>query len=294
MSPAAPAPPPTVRPRPAVFRALGRDEPPTCIAVAGQAYRLDRVYKHDSWAATALYAAEPPLGEAPSFVVAKINRCEPVALVPMRWLGRRLAAREAAVYERMTGVPGVPRYLGRVGDTGLAHAFVPGDALSTGDEVDPGFLDRLDALVGEFHARGVAIVDLQKAQNILRGEDDRPYLFDFQIAWVLPERGLGRCWPMRRLYRLAIACDLYHLRKHRLRYLRHTLPPEQRESLGRRPWYIRLHRTLTRPLQRLRRGLLVWLGVRDRTGKAATELHAEPGIARRRPHRAASIKQREP
>jgi hypothetical protein len=49
----------SVRPRPPLLRALGRDEPPGEVDIDGQRYRLVRVVKHDSWAATAFYAWRP-------------------------------------------------------------------------------------------------------------------------------------------------------------------------------------------------------------------------------------------
>lgn len=271
-----------VKPRPAVFRALGRDEPPESIVVAERVYRLVTVYKHDSWAATSRYEAVEPIGDDADRIVVKINRVRSVFGVTMRWGGCWLASREAEVFERMAGVDGVPRMVGRVGPTGIAHVFVPGEPLAPNDEVGAPFLDDLERLVAAFHERGVAIVDLQKPENLLRGEDGRPYLLDFQIAWALSRRGIGRSWPMRRLHRIALNGDLYHLRKHRYRFLRDTLSEEQIARLRRRPWYIRLHRGIARPFQVFRRGLLVALGIRARDGKAQSELHAEPGIAKRR------------
>lgn len=265
-----------------MLRALGRDDPPSVLALAGRMYRLATVYKHDSWAATSRYEAVEPLGDDADRVVLKINRVKSVFGLPMRWGGRWLASREAAVFERMAGVPGVPRMVGRVGDTGVAHVFIPGEPLAPGEAVTADFLDDLDRLVAAFHERDIAIVDLQKPENLLRGEDGRPYLFDFQIAWALPRRGLGRSWPMRRLHRISVNADLYHLRKHRYRFLRDTMSEEEIARLRRRPWYIRLHRGIARPFQVFRRGLLVALGIRARDGKAQSELHAEPGIAKRR------------
>ena len=275
-------PTPSVKPRPAVLRALGRDEPPEQITLTDRAYRRVTVYKHDSWAATSLYHAIEPVGDDADRVVVKINRVQSVFGFPMRWGGRWLASREAAVFERMAGVVGVPRMVERVGETGIAHVFVPGEPLAPGDTVGEDFLNDLERLVAAFHERGIAIVDLQKPENLLRGDDGRPYLFDFQIAWTLPRRGLGRSWPMRRLHRIALNGDLYHLRKHRYRFLRDTLSEAEIARLSRRPWYIRLHRGIARPFQVFRRGLLVSLGIRTRDGKAQSELHVEPGIAKRR------------
>ena len=43
------------KPRPALFRALGNHEPPPSVEVDAQTYQLVEVFKHDSWAATAIY-----------------------------------------------------------------------------------------------------------------------------------------------------------------------------------------------------------------------------------------------
>src|SRR5262245_57455230 len=57
-----------IRPRPALFRALGKDEPPGEIIVDGQTYRRVTLFKHDSWAATALYQSTEQT------IVCKFNR----------------------------------------------------------------------------------------------------------------------------------------------------------------------------------------------------------------------------
>jgi hypothetical protein len=48
------------QPRPRVFRALGKADPPEQVEIDGHPYRRVDILKHDSWAATALY--EGPLG----------------------------------------------------------------------------------------------------------------------------------------------------------------------------------------------------------------------------------------
>lgn len=67
-----------VRPRPPLFRALGAAEPPAGVRVDGVDYTRVTVFKHDSWAATALYAADEGL------ITAKFNRIQPIFVVPMR------------------------------------------------------------------------------------------------------------------------------------------------------------------------------------------------------------------
>ena len=76
------------RPRPKLFRALGKHEPPPAITIGDDRYELVEVLKHDSWAATAIYAS------AAEKVVCKFNRLQRIGLLPMRWLGRKLACEQ--------------------------------------------------------------------------------------------------------------------------------------------------------------------------------------------------------
>ena len=92
-----------VRPRPAALRALGADEPPLVVEIDGLTHQLLAVFKHDSLAATALYAG------AGRRVVCKFNRRQPFLGLPTKWLGRYLARHEAKVLRRLSGLPNIPR-----------------------------------------------------------------------------------------------------------------------------------------------------------------------------------------
>jgi hypothetical protein len=254
------------RPRPPIFRALGAAEPPEQIEVAGEPYRLVRVFKHDSWAATALYA-----GRAGQ-IVCKFNRQQSVGGVPMRWLGRLLARREAAVLRKLGDLPNVPRWAGEVTAGGrrlehaVAHDFIPGHPLGDRERVGDRFFPELVGLLREMHRRRIAYVDLHKRENVIVGDDGRPYLIDFQVSLALSDR-----WPARLLLRLARRGDDYHLRKHFAR----CRPDQCGYGLGAvaadRPWWIRLHRLAAQPLRALRRRLLVLCGVRTGRGRVTTE-----------------------
>ena len=269
---------PRVQPRPAVFRALGRHEPPEVVEIAGERFRLREVLKHDSWAATGIYAS------AGGVALCKFNRVQPIFGMPMRWLGRRLAAREAAFIERLAGIEGIPGSDGPVSSAGrpLPHAvsrrWIAGHALAADEAVDECFFPSLRRLLAAMHARGVAHVDLHKRENILVDPAGCPHLIDFQISFALP-RGRVGAWLCAGLLRVLQRCDDYHLLKHELRHR-----PEDR-GLGQadldrlRPWWIRAHRTVAVPFRRLRRRLLVTLGIRDAAGQASSE--AFPEIAHR-------------
>ena len=102
-----------LRKRPAWLRALGDADPPPTVRVAGRDYGLLTVFKHDSWAATALYA--DPEGDR---ITCKFNRMQPVFVIPMQWLGRILARREARFLQLLAPVALVPDEMGPVAAQG--------------------------------------------------------------------------------------------------------------------------------------------------------------------------------
>ncbi len=255
-----------VRPRPPWLRALGRDEPPGQVEIDGETYRLARVVKHDSWAATAFYEGS---GRT---VVCKFNRRQRVGPIPMRWLGRLLARREAAALGRLAGLPGIPPLRGPVSVAGralphaVAHDFIAGRPLARYDRISAEAFDAFRQLLAEVHRRDVAYVDLHKRENILVGDDGRLYLLDFQISFCLKDRWPANSGPMRLILWLLQRSDAYHAAKHIGRCTAGAC--RQRPS---RPWWIRLHRAVARPFRACRRRLLVALAVRAGRGRVETE-----------------------
>ena len=211
-------------------------------------------------------------------VVCKFNRRQSVLGIPMEWLGRRLARREAWLLDLLTDEPNVPDGCGPAtvrGNPALhaaAHVFIPGRPLRPGDRPPADFFVRLTRLLDAIHARGVAYVDLHKRENILLGDDGRPYLIDFQISVRLP-----RVWPLSALLRLLQESDRYHLAKHFFRQRPDLCPPELAALAQRPPWWIRLHRRVAVPFRSVRRRLLVLLGIRTGTGRVYSEVAPEVG-----------------
>jgi hypothetical protein len=273
---------PPVRLRPAFLRALGAEELPSQVVIGGRAYRLVRSFKHDSWAASALYA------DGDERIVCKFNRCSPILGLPMRWLGRRLARREALFLEVLADLPQVPLLLGPVTVGGqpwphaVAHRYVPGHPLGRLEPVGEGFFEELAALIGQMHRRGVAYVDLHKRENIIVGDDGRPHLVDFQICYLHPHSWLGRVRPMRSLFAVLRRSDQYHLTKHTMRHrLRHVSEYEREAAINAlRPTLHRFIRAIGNRLRGLRRGVLVALKVRAGVGLAHTERDPEEGVLR--------------
>ena len=156
----------------------------------------------------------------------------------------------------LADVDGVPRLLARWGDTGLVRTFIEGKPLRKGEPVPNDFHSRMQALVETMHQRGMAYVDLEKCENVIVGEDGRPYLIDFQIAWSGQPHGLHAWPPWSWIRGWLQGGDRYHLVKLQRRTRPDQLSPELLAASYRKPWFVRMHRVLTHPLQRLRRGIL--------------------------------------
>lgn len=225
---------------------------PLWVRCNGEIYRHVRTFKHDFFAATGVY--DGPQGVC----VLKLGRVNPLFGVPLRWIGRFLRRQEERAYELIGDQPGVPRFIGRVGDTGFLHAFVPGRPLEKGDAVGGAFFDELQKLIASIHARGMAYVDLNKPQNILLGDDGRPYLIDFQISLIVGPPGMLRPWrwPLRWLLARFQDADRYHSLKHKRRLRPDLLTDAERQVVERLSIWIRLHRLVARPLTNLRRRVL--------------------------------------
>ncbi|MBI4719507.1 MAG: hypothetical protein HY763_17055 [Planctomycetes bacterium] len=246
---------------PPCLTALGRRPLPQEVLVQGRSYARRRVFKNDFFAVTALYE-----GEA-GRVLLKVNRQAAFLLIPMGWVGRLLARRECAALERLRGVAGVPRLIERWERTGLVREFIDGHPLARGERVADDFHARLRELIGELHGRGMAYVDLEKCENVLVGDDGRPYLFDFQIAWHVPRRWGGELPPLRWLRRWFQNGDLYHLTK-----LQRRTRPDQLGAAAlldsyRKPWYVHAHRWLTYPFTWCRRRILARVDPRRKVGE---------------------------
>ena len=249
------------RPRPPLFLALGRSEPPAQVEIGDTTYNRVTIFKHDSWAATALYE------DGRKRVVVKFNRQQSILGIPMRWLGRALARRETKMLRRLSSITNVPaacgkvKVDGRVDSTATAHVYIPGRALLATDRPDDEFFPRLTKLLDQLHEHGVAYVDLHKRDNILVDGNGAPHLIDFQISVHLP-----RVWPISYLLNILQRCDRYHLAKH-IHYFR----PDQCEGSIDRPAWIKAHRLIAVPFRRCRRWMLVRIGVRRGLGMPSSE-----------------------
>jgi len=184
--------------------------------------------------------------------------------LPMRWLGARLTRHEARIYRELADVPGVPALVGLFGPTGFVHEFVPGAPLRRDTPVSDTFFDELAELLRRVHALGLAYVDLNKRQNILVGEDGRPRLIDFQIAFRLGRR---RSRTSRAILRMLQEHDWYHFAKHKRRCRPDLMTADQIAASYEPTGWIALHRRISKPYFVVRRWVLARMGLP--TGDAA-------------------------
>lgn len=232
------------------LRALGPDDLPEAFCLDGVEYRLVQTFKHDFFAASGLY--QGPTGQA----VLKMGRRADFLGLPTDWIGKWLVGREVRFYRQVQDLPGVPKLLGQVGPLAFAHEFVPGHNLQRHEMVNDDFFPTLTKLIATLHARGIAYVDLEKRENIIVGDDAKPYLIDFQISWQWPWAFGCNSWLARWLFNRFAGADRYHLGKHIRRCRPDQLAPEEIERSRRVGPLIRLHRTVFRPLTLLRRRIL--------------------------------------
>lgn len=234
---------------------------PEAVRCNGARFEHVETFKHDFFAATGLYR-----GPDGALAVLKLGRRTRFLSLPAAWIGRFLTRREARMYARLQGLRGIPRFIGVVGrDAGLLHEFVPGHPLGRDEPVSDAFFDELLALLAHLHSLHIAYVDLNKRQNILMGDDGRPWLIDFQISLDIAPRGWGALPPARWLLARFQHGDWYHCLKHKRRLRPDQLTEAERRQVERLSLAIRFHRAIARPLTHLRRAILARLKRRETT-----------------------------
>jgi predicted Ser/Thr protein kinase len=169
----------------------------------------------------------------------------------VRWLARRLAAREAATLAALAGVAGVPRLLEFDGAV-VRRSFVPGVALHQASAMPTrAYFASALRVLRALHRLGVAHNDLAKEANWLVMPDDGAGIVDFQLATRAPTRTRG--------FRRRAYADLRHLLKHKRTYQPQWLTQRQLRVLARPLPATRAWRWLVKPLYLIvTRGMLGW------------------------------------
>lgn len=96
-------------------------------------------------------------------------------------LGRLLIGRESAVYRAAGEVPGLARFVGRLGPYALATEWIEARPLATfsAGQVPSACFDRLDRILESLHRRGIALGDLHHRDVLI---DDRGQVFVVDLA----------------------------------------------------------------------------------------------------------------
>lgn len=234
------------------------------LTVRGYRYRLLKVFKHDFFAATALYEAMDASAPWPKLVI-KAGREQVFCGMPLDWIGQELLKREQRAHERLDGVPGVQRWVAQLSETAYALEFIEGRTLDTLEAPPPPlFFEKLREMLDAIHARRAAYCDLNKRSNIVVQENGEPALIDFQVTEVEREFPTGKwarllapfAYLQRRYLSYLQHLDLYHLYKHKRRLLPEALTPEEEKLSLRQGRIVRLHRRLVTPMRQMRRNFL--------------------------------------
>ena len=124
----------------------------------------------------------------------------------MRAARRAMLRREHAIYQRLPGIPGIPRCFGMQHGEELVLEFIDGQSLRKLNDKLPDrerFFEALLELLLAIHRVGVAHGDLKRKDNILLGPGGQPYLIDFGTAVAAPPgAGLLRRLLFRQLRRM--------------------------------------------------------------------------------------------
>jgi serine/threonine protein kinase len=179
---------------------------------------------------------------------------KPHASGPLAPLWRYLLRREHSVYERLAGVPGVPRTYGLIGGKYLALEYVPGPSLRAHEanlSNREAFFARLLQTLDAMHAAGIAHADLKRKDNVIVGPAEHPYIIDFGIAARRGSSRLGRA-----LFEHSMQADRNAWVK--LKYGRRIEPAEAAEILSpadaalyRPLWTERIARAIRVPWQKI-------------------------------------------
>jgi len=127
----------------------------------------------------------------------------------VRWLARRLLAREARALAAVDGIAGIPDVL-RVDTNSLHRSWIAGEAMHKSRPADIEYFRTAAKLLRRLHSHDLVHNDLAKEPNWLVTDEGKPGIVDFQLAWHSPKRG--------RLFRLLALDDLRHFLKHKRTY----------------------------------------------------------------------------
>lgn len=104
---------------------------------------------------------------------------------PLRKARQATLEREYAAYQRLHGVVGVPACYGLLEGRYLVLEHIDGSSFrnATWQDREQWFAALLD-VIRAFHARGVSHGDLKSKNNLIVGNDQKPYIIDFGTTFI--------------------------------------------------------------------------------------------------------------
>jgi hypothetical protein len=220
--------------------------------INGVLYRYERILKEDFFSVNVLYRNDSGVR-----YVLKLSDFRFIFGFFLRPAAAFFSRREYRIYRMLEDIKGVPELGPRYGWRGYFHKFIEGRTLHEIPRKGPlpeDFFDNLKRIMEEVHKRRVFYLDLNKLGNIILGDDDLPYLIDFQVSLFFKKRSgpLGRLNDF--LFTSLIREDIYHLYKHKKRFMRSAMTEEEL-LLAKRSrfnvWYDRIWGTPYRKVKRL-------------------------------------------
>jgi hypothetical protein len=168
----------------------------------------------------------------------------------VRWLARRLAAREAAALAALASVAHVPRLIEFDGAV-VRRSILPGTPLYESPPQSRAYFSHALGVLRRMHRAGIAHNDLAKEANWLIADGATCAIVDFQLATRSPRRGAR--------FRKRAYEDLRHLLKHKRTYRPLELTARQRRVLAEPTLSTRIWRSVVKPLYRfVTRSVLRW------------------------------------
>ncbi|MGE5296279.1 MAG: protein kinase domain-containing protein [Solirubrobacterales bacterium] len=223
---------------------------------------IERVFKHDFLAATALYKSATHKPRLPERLVCKTGREMHFCLIPLGWLGRLVTGIEVRRLACCKGIAEVPRVLARPRPNVYAYEYIEGTSLGEEPALPPDFFDQLLAAVEQIHAKNIVHFDLHKPGNILVDNHGRPHIIDFQLSLHVGDRALLSKWLSHRFRLWLQSYDIYHVCKHKRKLQPERLTRIEEQLSRNRTLPLQVHRAVARPYKWVRRACLRYLCAR--------------------------------
>lgn len=123
-------------------------------------------------------------GEAERLAVVKDFATTPPAF--RRLIAPLLVGREIRALKHLRSTPGVPEFYGRIDKLAFAMEYIEGTPIATFSlgELPAEVFPRVQKVIDEIHARGVAHCDLKRRTNLILTPEGEVYLIDFAAAII--------------------------------------------------------------------------------------------------------------